>query len=238
MDSDKTVTVIYETPVRTLTVASASPDSGVDIAVIPNDKDGQGDGFSQFARIYDNNTLVALTAPATAAGGTFQSWSGCPNAIGTTCNVTMDGDKTVTAIYERNLSAPDLFGSWIYLEQQCINRQKGIQCKINGKFSVWNIGYEDAASSIQFFLSNDGAYDEGDTLLRVLPSHYPPTGDKHTEMKTGTLKPGKAKVKNMKYNLPPGVHSSGKYIIAVIDPDNAIDEGIEDNNIFVHGPLP
>src|SRR4026209_2951079 len=52
----------------TLTVASLGPNSGVNITVSPNDKGGQGNGTTQFTRLYDFSTLVNLTAPATASG--------------------------------------------------------------------------------------------------------------------------------------------------------------------------
>ena len=86
-------------PTRTLTVASATPSSGVSIAVNPNDNNGQGNGVTQFTRTYSSNTVVVLTASATAGGNNFSSWGGCDSASGTTCNVTMSTDKTVTAVY-------------------------------------------------------------------------------------------------------------------------------------------
>jgi hypothetical protein len=121
------------------------------------------------------------------------------------------------------------------LNQKCQSGNRGIKCSIKGKFNIQNIGYENAASSVRFVLSDDGAYDEGDTVLKVFP--YPPLSFGSMEMKTGKLKPGKSKIKQMRYNLPRGLDSSGKYIIAVIDADNAIAEVNEGNNAIVYGPL-
>ena len=59
---------------HTLTVASSNPSSGVAIAVSPNDRNGQGNGTTQFTRSYRNSTSITLTAPATASGNTFQKW--------------------------------------------------------------------------------------------------------------------------------------------------------------------
>jgi subtilisin family serine protease len=82
-----------------LTVASSNPSSGVSINVSPNDSNGQGNGATQFTRIYANNPAVTLTAPSAVAGNNFSAWSGCDSSSGTTCNVTMSADKTVTAVY-------------------------------------------------------------------------------------------------------------------------------------------
>jgi subtilisin family serine protease len=86
-------------PTRTLTVASASPSSGVSILVSPNDNNGQGNGVTQFSRTYNSNTVVTITASATAGGNNFSAWTGCDSSSGTTCNVTLSADKTVTAVY-------------------------------------------------------------------------------------------------------------------------------------------
>jgi hypothetical protein len=83
----------------TLTVASSNPPSGAAMTLSPNDNNGQGNGSTQFNRMYNNNVAVTLTAAATAGGNNFNSWSGCDSASATTCNVTMNANKTVTALY-------------------------------------------------------------------------------------------------------------------------------------------
>jgi hypothetical protein len=83
-------------------VASSNPNGGVAITVSPNDNDGEGNGTTQFTRDYNNGTVVTLTAPTTADGNTFSNWSGCTSTAGTTCTVTMNADKTVTANYVTN----------------------------------------------------------------------------------------------------------------------------------------
>jgi hypothetical protein len=94
-----TVTIPAGTTTHILTVASSNPTSGAAITVSPNDNSNQGNGTTQFIRTYNNNTPVILTAAATAGGNNFSSWSGCDTSSGTTCNVTMSADKTVTAVY-------------------------------------------------------------------------------------------------------------------------------------------
>jgi hypothetical protein len=101
------------TPVKTLTVASfnpdsgvSNPDSGVSITVTPSDNSGQGSGTTPFTRTYDNNTSVTLTAPLRTNGNSFSSWTGCTSTLGETCNVTMNSEKTVTANFRRTPSSP------------------------------------------------------------------------------------------------------------------------------------
>jgi parallel beta-helix repeat protein len=82
-----------------LTIASANPSSGVSISVSPNDNSAQGDGTTQFTRTYNNGTSVTLTAPSTAGGNTFSSWSGCDSASENICTVVMSSAKNVTATF-------------------------------------------------------------------------------------------------------------------------------------------
>ena len=86
---------------HTLTVNSSNPNSGVNIAVSPNDNNGNGSGTTPFNRVYNNNTAVTLTAPATAGVNTFQKWQrdGVDVTTSPTTNVTMDADHTMTAVY-------------------------------------------------------------------------------------------------------------------------------------------
>jgi uncharacterized repeat protein (TIGR03803 family) len=86
---------------HTLTVNSANPSSGVEIAASPADNNGAANGTTSFALTYSQNTQVTLTAPSSAGGNSFSSWTGCDPGSGTTttCTVTMAAAKTVTASY-------------------------------------------------------------------------------------------------------------------------------------------
>jgi len=101
MDSNKTVTAGYIAQ-RVLTINSSGI-TGVSITGVTIDRNNAGNGSTNFTRSYNNNTSVSLTASATHTfGGTtyrFASWTGCSSVSGTTCNVTMDSNKTVTAGY-------------------------------------------------------------------------------------------------------------------------------------------
>ena len=85
--------------VVTLTVASTNPSSGVVMTISPSDKSGQGNGSTEVTRVYDSDTAVSVTAPSTASGNNFSSWTGCSDVSGTTCSVTMNVSKTVIANY-------------------------------------------------------------------------------------------------------------------------------------------
>lgn len=50
------------------------------------------------AATYDSGTRVTLTAAA-ASGSKFDSWSGCDSTAETTCTVTMNASRTVTATF-------------------------------------------------------------------------------------------------------------------------------------------
>jgi len=89
--------------VRTLTVASLNPNAGVTITVVPNDNDGNGNGVTQFTRLYNDSTVVTLTAPAVSPTGTaFKEWrkGGVFYAGTLATNVTVDADFTMTAVYD------------------------------------------------------------------------------------------------------------------------------------------
>ena len=94
-----TAWVTVTAPAYTLTIDSTSPASGVPIAVAPADNSNSTGGTTSFTRSYYGGTAVTLTAPATAAGNPFVSWSGCASTSALFCTVTMNANTTVTANY-------------------------------------------------------------------------------------------------------------------------------------------
>jgi hypothetical protein len=82
-----------------LTVNSVSPASGVAITVSPSDNGGQGNGSTSFSRTYNSGTSVTLTAPATAGGNSFSSWTGCATTSTVACTLTLSANTSVTATY-------------------------------------------------------------------------------------------------------------------------------------------
>ena len=102
LSANTTVTANYTVPVSTtyvLTVNSAGPSSGVAIGVSPLDNNSAANGTTSFTRTYNSGTHVTLTAPSTASGNSFDSWTGCTSPITETCSVTMSSNTTVTANY-------------------------------------------------------------------------------------------------------------------------------------------
>jgi hypothetical protein len=100
MNASYTVTATYTTPVvYMLTVNSVYPSSGVAINVTPADNNSKASGTTGFALSYNQGAVVTLTAPATAGGNSFSSWSGCTSATTVTCNVTMGANAFVVASY-------------------------------------------------------------------------------------------------------------------------------------------
>jgi hypothetical protein len=91
-----------------LTVASSSisrstgvvgSDPAVVVTVTPADKGEQGSGTVEFYRTYDDQATVTLTAPQKSGIFQFQGWGGCNSVSGTTCQVLMTANRTVTAGY-------------------------------------------------------------------------------------------------------------------------------------------
>ena len=96
-----TVTANYSTPpaTATLTIDSTSPASGVVIAATPPDNTSQSSVTTPGALVYNVGTAVTLTAPTTAGGNPFASWTGCPSSSANVCHVTVSTNLTITANY-------------------------------------------------------------------------------------------------------------------------------------------
>jgi hypothetical protein len=120
---------------------------------------------------------------------------------------------------------PDLTGSWNNLAHTCKVKPAGLQCKVKGKVTVRNIGTANAPTSfVRFYLSDDEEFDDGDLFLK--------------QVATGKVKTIKPKMKTLSAKLPLGLNGSEKFILAVIDANNAVGECDETNNVVVFGPLP
>ena len=89
-----TVNAIY-----TLTVNTTNPSSGVAITVNTADLNGHQNGNSPLSLSYASGTNVILTAPSTSGSNPFSGWSGCNTTSSVTCNVTVNANTTVTAVY-------------------------------------------------------------------------------------------------------------------------------------------
>ncbi len=157
--------------------------------------------------------------------GAEKSWDMAGNfgvRVKTRCVIDTSLESEWSEIREIRIkkSGPDLTGSWLgSLTQNCHSGKASPICKVAGTFRISNVGNEDAPSSvIKFYLSNDETFHAGDTFLK--------------KVKTGSLKRGAAMARDFNYSvkLPHGQKASGKYIIAVIDPDHNLTEGDRTNN--------
>jgi len=104
MNAERTARAVYEAPrpVVTLTIASANPDTGVEVDVSPADVNGDGAGVTLFERQYRVGDEVTLTAPAEVEGQTFERWrvDGADGPEGEqTLSITLDTDRTARAVY-------------------------------------------------------------------------------------------------------------------------------------------
>ncbi len=96
---------------------------------------------------------------------------------------------------------------------------------MNGLLNIQNVGNVNARSSfVKFYLSEDDVYDEGaDIFLK--------------QVAIGVIRTGTSKVMRLSYSLPLGETAAGRYVIAVIDANNAVQELDKGNNLVVFGPI-
>jgi len=99
MNTNRIVTVKYRS-ISLLNVNSTNPNSGVVITLNPPDENTKTGGTTPFSLTYLclNDPTVTLTAPASAGGNIFKSWTGCDSPSGRTCTTKIG--KTVTVNYK------------------------------------------------------------------------------------------------------------------------------------------
>jgi hypothetical protein len=121
------------------------------------------------------------------------------------------------ALFTSPPTGPDLAGEWTSFSQTCKTSSRGQTCKISAALQVKNAGNQAASSYVEIYLSDGAGY-----LKRI---------------STGKIKHGENKLIKISYNLPKGQSASGKYLLAVIDPDDTFVESNEKNNVIVSGTL-
>lgn len=91
----------YTLEVEPYTYDYLNPITGAAITISPADVNGDGDGSLFLRRIYEENTAVTLTAPASFDGMDFIKWEieGSGFELSRTLQLTMSSNKKVTAIY-------------------------------------------------------------------------------------------------------------------------------------------
>ena len=154
---------------------------------------------------FNEGKTVTLKAKADS-GSTFKEWGGGSSETNPTCKVTPNADLTITATF----ALPDLYGEWSDIS---IQQSKSIY-SVSGKLTVYASEGKAVNVKANVYLSDDEIYDSGDTLLGVVSF--------------GTINAASSKFKNVKYKS--ATDPSEKYLIAVIDPGDIVDESNEDNN--------
>ncbi len=110
MDGDHAAVAIYVAPPVYYTLnVQTSPDTGATVTVTPDDRDGHGDGSTNFVRTYESATEVTLTAPATYNGKEFSKWSlEGTDSTESELAVTLDSDSTAIAWYVTPPGPPEI----------------------------------------------------------------------------------------------------------------------------------
>jgi hypothetical protein len=114
-------------------------------------------------------------------------------------------------------------GAWVSLVQSLDRKPHGPSSfRLQGALDIFNPGTQTADRSVvRFFLSDDAVLDAGDALVG--------------ESRLGPLK--SQETRRVQFNATLKSSASGKYLIAVLDADNAVVEVNELNNTVVSGPL-
>ena len=134
-------------------------------------------------------------------------------------------DKTGGGSIPTGDGKSDLVGSWLKLSSECRGTESKVRCKIKGKLKIENGGTGNAKTSfVKFFLSNDSTFSPDDTFLK--------------QVATGKVTIEGSKKRALAVQSPKGVNVAGKFILAVLDSENSIDESNEGNNTIAFGPLP
>ena len=163
-------------PIRVLTIASFNPNSGVYITVSPIDKNGNSNGTTTFTRIYNDSTVVYLTAPSTAPGGnSFKEWqlNGAFWTSAQTVVVAMLADYTLTAVY----NAPPPAISVTPASRDFGSVQVGFY--VDGTFTVQNTGggtlSGSASTSAPFSIVSGGTYNLSAGQSQTVTVRFSPT---------------------------------------------------------------
>ena len=172
---------------------------------------------------YSNGTWTSVSPPSVSTSWDLRGVFFASSNEGWAVGIDHTNNKGVLLKYF-TAPVPDLTGQWSSLIQTC-KTSKTTKCKITGSLIIQNVGTLNASSSrVNFYLSDDAVYDEGDTFLK--------------SVSTGSIKAGASKTKKLSYSLPVDESATGRYIIAVIDADNGVAESNEGNNQVVFGPIP
>lgn len=172
------------------------------------------------------NITITLVSSSTAAGG----FSTTVTVSSSESDVRPENNSAtvVTTVSERpsiNPTGPDLTGAWQSFTQRCKGSGDTRRCKLRGSFVVENRGQQKASPTLlRFYLSTNGIFDSGDTLLK--------------DSQVKAVKGGRTRKRSLKVKLPIGTDATGQVVIAVVDSTTAVLESDETNNTIASPPLP
>lgn len=216
MDSDKTITAKFvpAEDIYTLTIVKSGPGNGT-----VTSEDEEINCGEVCSAVYPAGTRVKLTATPDEFSG-FDRWDGDIYSTAKTISFIMDGDKTVAAIFGP-YPLPDLTGEWSSLKVSMFFNRTIV---MTGFLKMINDGDGELKGTykISFYLSADGQ--SLDTLLETRSLSY-------------NIAPDSSRLIGFIKYLSQGQNPVGKYLIAVMDVENSIEEKDESNNTVVFGPI-
>ncbi|MCX8159419.1 MAG: InlB B-repeat-containing protein, partial [Candidatus Saccharicenans sp.] len=216
MDSNKTVTAKFvpagET--YTLTVLKSGPGNGT-----VTSEDEEINCGEVCTATYAAGTVVKLTATPDETSG-FDGWQGDISGTTKTISFIMDSDKTAVAVFGP-YPLGDLTGEWSSLK---VSRYLGQTIILSGFLRMINDGDGELKGNykIAYYLSPDGQ-----SLGNLL----------ETRSLSYNLAANSTRILAFVQYLSQNQNPVGKYLIAVMDVDNELEEKNENNNIVVFGPI-
>ncbi|MGZ8219010.1 M4 family metallopeptidase [Methylomagnum sp.] len=120
----------------------------------------------------------------------------------------------------------DLTGAWKTSPTLvCQGAGSARVCRIKGKLTIRNQSSKKLAkSALGVYLSKDAVLDDDDSKI--------------ARIAVAGIAKKSARSLPINIKLAPNVDASGRYVVAVVDADNAVAENAEGNNRVVFGPLP
>jgi hypothetical protein len=216
VDSEKTITASFAPAgaTYTLTIVKSGPGNGT-----VTSEDEQIDCGEVCSAVYEAGTLVKLTAVPDEFSG-FDSWTGDVYGEQKTISFLMDSDKTVIIVFGPT-PLPDLTAEWKSVKVAGFLGKTNI---ISGILELKNVGEATISENfkISYYLSADG--ESLDTLLTARSLSY-------------SLPAESSRVLTFAHYLDNSLELTDKYLVAVIDPDELIEEKDETNNLAVFGPM-
>lgn len=206
---EKLVTVRQEgVPQRTLTVSKTGLGSG-SVSSSPEGIVCGAECSSQSAA-FIQKTVVTLAAEP-APGSRFTGWQGGTCTGKDPCSVRLSENREVKAKFDVE-RLPDLSSTWSQVSQA----KSGLRYRIRAALEVKNGGqYKAPAVTATVYLSDNPAFDPADRYLGTVNIR--------------SLGQGKVVSRNLSYRV--SGNPQGKYLIAVVDPENSIRESSEENNV-------